>query len=68
MVGHGYCEAIGVPPHPMMPDPSAKDQSAVVAEVLKAYDRACVEGRTSEARKLARAALIIDPTCFHGRR
>jgi type II secretory pathway component GspD/PulD (secretin) len=40
-------------------------QAKVLAEVLQAYDAACAEGRGEEAEKLARAALILDPTCFH---
>jgi hypothetical protein len=48
-------------------DPSAR-QAKVVAELLRAYDTACDEGRADEADKFARAALILDPTCFHGKR
>jgi hypothetical protein len=40
-------------------------QVNVLAELLQAYDSACTEGRGDEAEKLARAALILDPTCFH---
>jgi general secretion pathway protein D len=40
-------------------------QVNVLAELLQAYDAACVEGRGDEAEKLARAALILDPACFH---
>jgi type II secretory pathway component GspD/PulD (secretin) len=40
-------------------------QVNVLAELLQAYDSACAEGRGDEAEKLARAALILDPTCFH---
>jgi type II secretory pathway component GspD/PulD (secretin) len=43
-------------------------QEKVVSDLLKAYDEACDEGRKAEAKKLARAALAIDPTCFRGRR
>jgi type II secretory pathway component GspD/PulD (secretin) len=39
-------------------------QDKVVADLLKAYQAACTEGRSAEARKYARAALAIDPTCF----
>ncbi len=39
-------------------------QEKVIAELLKAYDAACAEGRADEAEKLARAALVLDPTCF----
>jgi type II secretory pathway component GspD/PulD (secretin) len=42
-------------------------QAKVLAELLKAYDEACTEGRSDEAEKLARAALAVDPTCFRKR-
>jgi Flp pilus assembly secretin CpaC len=40
----------------------------LVAELLKAYDEACAAGNTGEAERLARAALILNPECFHNRR
>jgi type II secretory pathway component GspD/PulD (secretin) len=40
----------------------------VLVEVLKAYDRACAEGDAESAKKLARAALELDPTCFGKKR
>ncbi|MBV9123032.1 MAG: hypothetical protein JO112_06730 [Planctomycetes bacterium] len=40
-------------------------QAGVLAELLKAYDDACAAGHSREARKYARAALMIDPLCFH---
>jgi ribosomal protein S27E len=43
-------------------------QAKALVELLRAYDAACDEGRVEEADKLARAALILDPTCFHGKR
>jgi type II secretory pathway component GspD/PulD (secretin) len=43
-------------------------QDKVMADLLRAYDEACTEGRNAEAKKLARAALIIDPTCFRRNR
>jgi len=43
-------------------------QEKVVRDLLKAYDEACAEGRKAEAKKFARAALAIDPTCFRNRR
>jgi len=39
----------------------------ILAELLRAYDEACAAGRTDEAERLARAALIFDPTCFQRR-
>jgi hypothetical protein len=39
-------------------------QADVLARLLKAYDEACAEGKTAEAKKYAKAALLIDPTCF----
>jgi hypothetical protein len=49
-------------------EPVAEDlssrQAKVLAELLRAYDAACAEGRGEEAEKLARAALILDPMCF----
>jgi hypothetical protein len=45
-------------------EPTAK----IVADLLHAYDTACAGGRGEEADKLARAALILDPTCFHRKR
>lgn len=35
-----------------------------LTELLAAYEAACAEGRTAEAERLARVALILDPTCF----
>jgi hypothetical protein len=46
---------------------SQAHQSAALAELLKAYDEACAAGRTAEAKKIARAALTLDPTCFRRR-
>jgi type II secretory pathway component GspD/PulD (secretin) len=43
-------------------------QAKVLRELLEAYDAACAEGRLGEAEKLATAALILDPTCFHRKR
>jgi hypothetical protein len=40
----------------------------VVAELIRAYEAACAEGQTEEAEKLARAALLLDPTCFSKKR
>ena len=48
--------------------PALGRQAGVLAELLKAYDEACVEGKTAEAKKYARAALLIDPTCFSKKR
>jgi hypothetical protein len=45
---------------------SSKDRA--MTELLKAYDEACDAGRGDEADKLARAALILDPTCFRHKR
>jgi type II secretory pathway component GspD/PulD (secretin) len=42
-------------------------QVNLVGELLKAYDAACAAGRTEEAERLARAALILNPECFRGR-
>jgi hypothetical protein len=36
----------------------------VLVDLLRAYERACAEGDVMAARKLARAALELDPTCF----
>jgi general secretion pathway protein D len=38
--------------------------SRPLAELLRAYDRACATGQTEQAARLAQAALILDPTCF----
>jgi hypothetical protein len=43
-------------------------QAKVVAELIRAYEAACAEGQTEEAEKLARAALLLDPTCFSKKR
>lgn len=40
----------------------------VLAELLRAYDEASAAGRAEDAERLARAALILNPTCFHNRR
>jgi len=44
-----------------MPQGKAK----VLAALLHEYDEACTAGRAVEARKFAKAALAIDPMCFH---
>jgi Flp pilus assembly secretin CpaC len=49
---------------PVAEEPLSR-QAKVLAELLRAYDAACTEGRSAEAEKLAHAALILDPTCFH---
>ncbi len=43
-------------------------QTKVLADLLRAYDQACAEGRTAEAHKYARAALALDPACFGKKR
>ncbi len=58
----------GQAPEPAAQEPSAKPYARIVAKLLKAYDRACEEGQTEEAKKLAKALLSLDPTCFHGKR
>jgi hypothetical protein len=58
-----------VQPPASVPDNRAQGrQASVLAELLKAYDEACAEGKTAEAKKYARAALLIDPTCFSKKR
>ncbi len=49
-------------------EPTGKRHARVVVQLLKMYDLACEKGQVEEARKLAQAALILDPTCFHGKR
>jgi Bacterial type II and III secretion system protein len=44
---------------------SAERSSAALAELLKAYEQACAAGNTTEAKKFATAALLLDPTCFN---
>ncbi len=51
-------------PMPRKLETDSRRQMKTLAKLLKAYDRACAEGRTDEARKLAHAALSIDPGCF----
>ena len=46
----------------------ARGQINLVAQLLIAYDEACAAGSTEEAERLARAALILNPKCFHNRR
>jgi hypothetical protein len=48
--------------------PASEREAVVLAELLKAYEAACAEGKTVEAKKFARAALIIEPTCFRKKR
>jgi hypothetical protein len=43
-------------------------QAKVLADILRAYEAACDEGRGEESEKLARAALVLDPACFHRKR
>jgi type II secretory pathway component GspD/PulD (secretin) len=47
---------------------STDQQGNVVDAILRAYDQACATGHTEEAERLARAALILNPTCFRERR
>jgi hypothetical protein len=49
-------------PEPKPSQPSAKDRK--LARLLRRYEEACSEGRLEDARKLARRALVIDPSCF----
>ncbi len=49
---------------PTTHDEPAPKVTKVLDELLQAYDAACAACRTEEADKLARAALILDPTCF----
>ncbi len=49
---------------PVKLTPEQQRQATVVTGLLKAYDQACAAGHAAEARKYARAALAIDPTCF----
>jgi hypothetical protein len=59
----GTCAPMGAEKCPKEPC-----RARVMAELLRAYHEACAAGRADEAAKLARAALTIDPTCFHGKR
>jgi len=43
-------------------------QEKMLAKLRKAYDEACAGGHADEAKKYARAALAIDPTCFQRKR
>ena len=56
-------------PAPALPMPSGPSRTTtLVSDLLKAYDEACAAGYANEAERLARAALALDATCFHGRR
>jgi hypothetical protein len=49
------------------PEPSkTADQrrAKLVENLLSAYDAACASHDDGEAEKLAKAALLLDPTCF----
>jgi len=39
-------------------------RAKAVAELLRAYEAACAAGQAAEAKKIARAALALDPMCF----
>ena len=39
-------------------------RAKLVADLLNAYDAACASHDDTEAEKLAKAALLLDPTCF----
>jgi Flp pilus assembly secretin CpaC len=45
-------------------DPEVTKMAEKLVKVLTKYHQACSAGRLDEARKLARQALEIDPTCF----
>jgi type II secretory pathway component GspD/PulD (secretin) len=54
---------------PCVPQVDIPTQTKVLlVELLNAYDRACAEGDAETAKKLARAALELDPTCFNKKR
>jgi type II secretory pathway component GspD/PulD (secretin) len=55
------------PPAPARTAPACGHARAL-AELLRAYDEACAAGHTREAARLARAALVLDPTCFARRK
>jgi type II secretory pathway component GspD/PulD (secretin) len=57
---HGEMVPVGGTEESEATDHSTK----ALAELLKAYDEACVAGHTKEAARFARAALTLDPTCF----
>jgi hypothetical protein len=40
------------------------EENARLAKVLAKYEKACADGRTDDAKRFARQALKIDPTCF----
>lgn len=44
--------------------PVASGVSDKVANLLNKYHKACAEGDTAKAKKLAKKALNLDPTCF----
>jgi general secretion pathway protein D len=45
-----------------------KSKEKKVAKLLEKYEQACKEGKLEEAKKLARKALELDPSCFaHGK-
>jgi Flp pilus assembly secretin CpaC len=46
------------------PETKQTRMGKAVANLVKAYREACAAGQTEEAEKLARAALLLDPTCF----
>jgi hypothetical protein len=52
------------PPSNLPHKERASDVEKALAKLLEKYDRACAEGRTADAKKLARKALAVDPTCF----
>jgi Bacterial type II and III secretion system protein len=45
-------------------EPRQNRMGKAVADLVKAYREACAVGQIEEAEKLARAALLLDPTCF----
>jgi type II secretory pathway component GspD/PulD (secretin) len=46
------------------PEVPQSRMAKVVSDLVTAYREACAAGHTDEAEKLARAALLLDPTCF----
>jgi general secretion pathway protein D len=68
----GPPEPLNIRPRPVIaPQKAATDasvveiQSHLIVELLQAYDQACAAGRADHAERLARAALALDPSCFH---
>jgi hypothetical protein len=55
---------LAVEPAQPAPDAKGKARDKKIAKLLAKYQKACAAGHVEDAKRLARQALALDPTCF----